>query len=153
MCPAIISYKTFTDRGVTSAAVPRSKGYTEANGTVDDMSIGRAIAAVCLALAVVGAAPAWADHGHGHGRVHFGVVIGPLWGPWFYPPPPYYYYPPVVIQQQPPVYIEQQPAPPAAAPQPQNYWYFCADANKYYPYVKECPGGWQRVAPQPPTAP
>lgn len=109
-----------------------------------------------LALATLGTTAAWADH---HGHVHFGVVIGgPYWGPWGYPPPPYYYYPPyyppVVVQQPAPVYIEQAPpavvAPaPAAAPAPQNFWYYCAAAKGYYPYVKECPSGWQKVLPQP----
>lgn len=106
------------------------------------------------ALVVLGAAsanPAWADRG----RAHVGVMIGvPLYAPAYYPP--YYYYPPysppVVIERTaPPVYIQQQVAPeqaPAA-----NVWYFCAAANAYYPYVKDCPGGWQQVQPQPPTQP
>ena len=105
-----------------------------------------------LVLAFAGVGPAWADH-HGGGRVHFGVVIGaPLWDPWFYSPsyyypPPYYYYPPVVIQQQPQVYVEQQPV--AGATMAPGYWYYCAESKAYYPYVKTCPGGWQKVAPQP----
>jgi hypothetical protein len=109
-----------------------------------------------LALATLGGSAAWA---HGGGRVHFGVVIGnPYWGPWGYPPPPYYYYPPyyppIVVERQAPVYIEQAPAAvatpaPAAAPAPQNFWYYCAAGKGYYPYVKECPGGWQKVLPQP----
>jgi hypothetical protein len=54
-----------------------------------------------------------------------------------------------VYPAQPSTYIQQdvQPAP-APAPQ-QGYWYYCSDAQAYYPYVKECPGGWQRVSPQP----
>lgn len=108
-----------------------------------------------LALATLGSTAAWADH---HGRVHFGVVIGaPYWGPWGYPPAPYYYYPPyyppVVVERPAPVYIEQAPAavpaPAPAAPAPQNFWYYCAAAKGYYPYVKECPSGWQQVPPQP----
>jgi len=108
-------------------------------------------------LGLGGVGSAWADHGS---RVHFGVVVGPAWGPGWYGPAPYYYppyYPPVVIERMPPpVYIEQsapQPAvavPPAAvAPPPPNYWYYCEAAKAYYPYVKECPAGWQRVAPKP----
>ncbi|MDP2882045.1 MAG: hypothetical protein Q8N89_10720 [Azonexus sp.] len=48
---------------------------------------------------------------------------------------------------QPQVYIEQaqEPAPGAG----QQYWYFCKSAQGYYPYVKECPDGWQKVLPQP----
>lgn len=109
-----------------------------------------------LALAMLGSTAAWAQHRH-RGHVEFGVVIGgPYWGPWGYPPPyyypPYYPYPPVVVERQAPVYIEQSPpvaAPPAPAPAPENYWYYCAAAKGYYPYVNECPGGWQRVQPQP----
>lgn len=111
---------------------------------------------VLLLLCAAGAGNAWADRGH----VHFGVMIGPYWGPWYYPPPYYYspYYPPVVVERSAPqVYVEQQPAAmppaPAAATQPAGYWYYCAAARGYYPYVKECPGGWQRVSPQPPGQP
>ena len=110
-----------------------------------------------LLLGAGGVGNAWADHGHGH----FGVIIGPYWGPWYYPPHPYYYppyYPQVVVERPAPqVYIEQQPAP-AAQPAPPapvvaapvNYWYYCAAARGYYPYVRECPSGWQKVLPQPP---
>ena len=122
-----------------------------------------------LLLGAVGAGNAWADPhrgshrgNHRGGNVHFGVVIGPFWGaPWHYPPP-YYprYYPPVVVVQPPAplVYIEQAPMPAAplpppapAAAAPANYWYYCAAARAYYPYVGECPGGWQQVLPQPPN--
>ncbi len=106
-------------------------------------------------LAALASTAAWADP---HGHLRFGVVIGGPWGPWGYPPPPPYYYyppyyPPVVIERQAPVYIEQTPpaATQAPAPAAQNYWYYCAAAKGYYPYVKECPSGWQRVLPQPAT--
>jgi hypothetical protein len=36
------------------------------------------------------------------------------------------------------------PAPVYSSPGP---WYYCASANAYYPYVAECPEGWQTVAP------
>ena len=90
---------------------------------------------------------------HGHGRV--GVFVGaPVvfggWGyasPFYYPPPAYYYpsapyYPPVYIEREYGQPVPQQPAP--------AYWYYCPDAKAYYPYVKECLGGWQQVAPQSP---
>ncbi|PZN69874.1 MAG: hypothetical protein DM484_29055, partial [Candidatus Methylumidiphilus alinenensis] len=48
----------------------------------------------------------------------------------------------------PPVYIQQNNSQSSAQPQA-GYWYYCRDPNGYYPYVKECPGGWQAVAPQP----
>lgn len=115
-----------------------------------------------LVLVVAASGSAWADrghrHGHGRGQVHFGVVIGPLWGPWWYPPPRYYsppypYYPSVVVERPAPTVYIEQPAAAAPAPAPQaqtNYWYYCDGAKGYYPYVKECPTGWQRVLPQPP---
>lgn len=116
------------------------------------------LAFVVLMMGVLAAEPAFA-WGHSRVRVGVGLYIGvPFVGyPYYYPPyhyAPYYYPayypPPVVVQQQAPVYVEQNPQPaPAAQPQSSGYWYYCADSRAYYPYVKECPGGWQRVAPQP----
>lgn len=111
---------------------------------------------VFFLLAVAASGEALADR---HRHVHFGVVLGPVWGPWHYPPPPYYvyppyYYPPVVVERPAPTIYIEQPAPPAVAapapPAPVNYWYYCAAAKGYYPYVRECPSGWQKVLPQPP---
>ncbi len=66
-----------------------------------------------------------------------------------YPPRVYYYYPappPVVVAPPaPPTYIERDDDAALSA----QWWYWCASAKGYYPYVKECPGGWQRVPPQP----
>jgi hypothetical protein len=112
---------------------------------------------ICGTLATESAFAQWR-----HGGPRVGVYIGaPVIGfgfgyHAFYPPPYYYppyYYPPyqpapVVIQQQPTTYVEQA-APPAAQSPASGYWYYCADSRAYYPYVKECPAGWQRVAPQP----
>lgn len=61
---------------------------------------------------------------------------------------PYYTYPPIVTApSQPPIYI-QQPEPKLAQPKT-NYWYYCQSPQGYYPHIKECPGGWTQVAPQP----
>jgi len=110
-------------------------------------------------LAASGYALADRDHGHGHGwaRGGFGVYVSPWWGypgyaPGYVPGPYYpYYYPPQVITvpSSPPVYIQQDEPPGASAPQ-NSYWYYCRNPQGYYPYVKQCPGGWQAVAPQPP---
>jgi hypothetical protein len=87
----------------------------------------------------------------GH-RSHFGVFIGaPLL--WSYPSPYYYYppayYPPVVAAPaEPPVYVERGDTSPARE-RAQDYWYYCPETQAYYPYVKQCARGWQRVAPQP----
>ncbi|OGA38025.1 MAG: hypothetical protein A3G24_05460 [Betaproteobacteria bacterium RIFCSPLOWO2_12_FULL_62_13] len=106
-----------------------------------------ALVVILLGIMASGAALA-----HGRGHVRFGVFIG---APAFwYSPPPYYYYPPyyyppvVAVPSSPPVYVERGDAQPAPE-QSQSYWYYCADAKTYYPYVKQCPGGWQRVVPQP----
>ena len=112
---------------------------------------------VLLLLGAGGVGNAWADH-YGGGHVRFGVMIGPYWGgPSYYYPPPYYYPPyyPQMVTPTPQVYIEQQAAPAAGpvAEAPSTYWYYCSNAKGYYPYVKECPGGWQRVLPQPPGQP
>lgn len=114
-------------------------------------------------LATSGIGSVWAYHGHGHGAFRFGVMIGPVWNPWYQPlpyhyPSPYYYYPPyppVVIERSPPVYIEQSPPPSIPAPQSaqSGYWHYCNATKAYYPYVNECPGGWQKVLPQPPSQP
>jgi hypothetical protein len=104
---------------------------------------------------------AHADH-HGHVGVglYFGVPFpGYYYPPAYYPYPyyPYPYYPPAVVAPapaQPPVYIEQgsaQPTPQQAPATPDNYyWYHCDKPEGYYPYIKECPGGWQKVVPTPP---
>lgn len=89
-----------------------------------------------------------------HAYGHVGVWIG---GPLYYPvaPVPYYYYPPppvVAVPAAPTAYVEQGQA--AAAPaQPGGSWYYCDGSRTYYPYVKECPGGWREVPAQPPPSP
>jgi hypothetical protein len=96
-----------------------------------------------------------ADRGHWGGHSHVG--IGFYFGAPYYPYPyyaypyayPYPYYPPVVVApQSPPAYIEQGDQEQSA--QQDNYWYHCASPEGYYPYVKKCPGGWEKVIPEPP---
>jgi hypothetical protein len=99
-------------------------------------------------LALAAAAALASGSALARGRVFFGVGIGvPLWGAPYYPYYPYYdpyYYGTrtVVVPAQPTRYIEQ------SSPE-SGYWYYCADAKAYYPYVKDCPAGWQRVSPTP----
>ena len=113
-------------------------------------------------------------HGHGGGSVRFGFSFGvPFYGPAYYPYAPYYPsypaygypapaygyaapaygYPPVAVAPaSPQAYVEQATAPmPSAPAQAQRDWYYCADSKAYYPYVAECPAGWQRVPSQPPS--
>ena len=98
----------------------------------------------------------WGSYGY-----HNPGFWGNYYGPGFYSPyryraygyadpffRPYYTYPPVVTApSRPPVYI-QQPEPKLAQPKT-NYWYYCQNPQGYYPHIKECPGGWTLVAPQP----
>ena len=127
------------------------------------MMLSTKIAAAVLTLgAAVCSGPAMA-YGHWHGRVGVGVYLGVPWGwpGYYYPPayayPPAYYYPPVVDYAPVPAYPAPAPAympPPApAAPVATAAWYWCAASKGYYPAVRECPTGWQRVEPQIPPPP
>lgn len=111
--------------------------------------------AIWLAIALVAATAAGTASAHGRHRssVHLGFHFGApaYWypAPWYYHPAPYYYYPPVVtVPAEPTRYIERGDAysPPEQQP---GYWYYCQEAKAYYPYVKQCAGGWQRVNPTP----
>ena len=108
--------------------------------------------------------------GHfGGSHVRFGVSFGfPLFAPAYYPyyaypypyaypygystyvyPAPAYAYPPAVVgSYSSPAYVEGGAAQ-AAPGQVQGDWYYCAASRSYYPYVTECPAGWQRVPSQP----
>lgn len=129
-----------------------------------------------LALAFLGmlaGGPALAQHhGHGHGHgggVRFGISIGmPIYTPAYYrvpyyayPAPAYVYpgaayvypapaysYPATAIASPSPVYVERATVTTAPA-QAQPDWYYCNASNSYYPYVTDCPSGWQRVQAQP----
>jgi len=119
-------------------------------------------------------------YGYG-GNVRFGISLGfPIYGPGYYPAPyyaypappyaypapaytypapayaypaPAYAYPGAAIgSSSTPVYVDQGAAQAAPAPaQAQADWFYCPAAKGYYPYVNECPAGWQRVPAQPPS--
>jgi hypothetical protein len=105
---------------------------------------------------------AWGYHGGYHGGYYGGGWHGGYWGPGFglylgpgffpgdyYGYAPYYYPPVVAYTPAPQSYVEQGGAAPQQT-QP-YYWYRCDSASgTYYPYVKDCPGGWTKVTPQPP---
>jgi hypothetical protein len=115
---------------------------------------------------------------HFHGpRVSFSVGIG--FGPFGYPyrsyygrnyyPAPYYpyqslYFPEVMVSTivtPAPVYVRQNEvvvARPSQSAQIQpelstngSDWYYCHNPDGFYPSIKACPSGWQRVASQAPA--
>jgi|SRR3989338_6091551 len=101
----------------------------------------------CLALALfvlVSVLPgeAWhRRHYYNHPNYPFyprPLPFVPFGGPVFIEPHPFYPYPPLTID------------PLIQAPQPQ-YWYYCKTSNPpgYFPYVRECPGGWTQEVPRP----
>jgi hypothetical protein len=109
---------------------------------------------ITIAFLLAGTIASGAAAAHG---VRFGIGIGfPIFPPaWYYPPahyypPPAYYYPPPAVMAPAPAYVERNDQ--AAGPPPEHYWYYCADSQAYYPYVKQCASPWQRVTPTPPPA-
>ncbi|HEX8989658.1 MAG TPA: hypothetical protein VF816_17000, partial [Rhodocyclaceae bacterium] len=77
-------------------------------------------------------------HRHEGGFLLFGApLFWPGYDPAFAPPAP-------VVVEPPPAYVEREDAEPAA---PDRFWYYCDATGTYYPYVKDCPGGWRAVPP------
>lgn len=132
------------------------------------MNRTKAILATSFLITLLFAATGYAwggPHGHyggGHWRGgHYGggywrggiwidpFLLAPLAvGPYSYPYPYGYEAPPVIVQQ-PSVDYYVQPAPQQQA-EP-SYWYYCRKPAGYYPYVQQCPSGWLKVVPTPPT--
>ncbi|HEY8117867.1 MAG TPA: hypothetical protein VIE91_01370 [Methylophilaceae bacterium] len=119
------------------------------------MKLTKPLASLTLVIGLLSSSLASADHGH----VGIGFYFGPgaYYGHPYYPyayPYPYYAYPPVIVTpapQAPPLYIEQgTQAPEQSASRQDYYWYHCDKPEGYYPYIKACPGGWQKVLPDPP---
>lgn len=93
-------------------------------------------------------------YGGHYGHSNYGFYFGAPFYPYPYYGFPYqypYYYPPAVVTVPvtPPVYIQQ--SQPAAQQNSPGYWYYCSNPEGYYPYIKECPNGWQQVEPKPPA--
>jgi hypothetical protein len=132
------------------------------------MKVNRIKATALMAMAAIAlsSGSAWADHGghwrgggwhgaHEHHRWHGGATIylGPtFFWPGYRPPfdDPFFNYPPApAVVEPPPVYIERGDGnPPPDASASNGLWYYCDAAGAYYPYVRQCPGGWQAVVPQ-----
>lgn len=89
----------------------------------------------------------WSHGGGFHGGVshaRVGIYLGaPLVWPGYYAPRAYY--PPVMLAPVAPTAYIEQASPQASS----NWWYYCGESQAYYPYVSQCAGGWERVAPQP----
>lgn len=109
-----------------------------------NVRLAQAAAAVLLAAGALSA--------HAHGSVRFGIGIG-VPAPWYYAPPPVYYpypyYPPVVVAPPASGYVEQAPSNVYSTRPAPAVYYYCAAAKGYYPYVRDCPEGWERVPAQP----
>ena len=108
-----------------------------------------ALLGTCLVGSV--AAGRYYRHGPWYGS-SVGVVVGiPLGWPYyaggFYDWP---YYAPartVVVEREPTVYVERGASDQGGGGE--GWWHYCHNPKGYYPYVKKCPGGWERVAPNP----
>jgi hypothetical protein len=53
------------------------------------------------------------------------------------------------VPSEPQEYIERSRDESPSSPS--DLWYYCPDSKAYYPYVRECPKGWQTVPAQPPS--
>src|SRR5260221_3116885 len=100
--------------------------------------------AVVTGMLTTSSAFAWQHRARVFVGFNFGYPAYYYPSPYYYPayyPYPYYPAPATVVVQSPPVYTERQDVAPANE---QSYWYYCAASRGYYPYVNECPGGWQK---------
>jgi hypothetical protein len=124
-------------------------------------------AAGIVAVLVLGLAAGAAANAGGRGHVSIGIGVGgPYWGGGWgygrwgyggwgydgYGGYPYGYgygygygYPGTVVVHQQPIVVAPNATQPAT-------WYYCREAQMYYPYVSSCPSGWQEVPATPPPA-
>lgn len=93
-------------------------------------------------------------YGYGRGVYGIGIGLGLGYGMGYYGGYPYYGgygygYPSTIVQVPvtPPVYIQQ--SPPVVQQYSSGYWYYCSNPEGYYPYIKQCPIGWQPVSSTP----
>ena len=85
-------------------------------------------------------------HGPRYGYYYGGprvVVVAPVFPGYYNPCYPYVC--PLFAEPAPTLYVV-----PSQVPQPQQYWYYCAESKAYHPYVPSCPGGWMKVVPSVP---
>jgi hypothetical protein len=117
----------------------------------------------------------WPSYGYYGYYGNYGYWPGYYYGPAYgYLPSTTVYGPPAVVTSTPGItYIEREPgtvstqqgapanlppppnvepssAPAGAPPAGGTWWYFCSSPRGAYPYVRECPGGWERLPAVPP---
>lgn len=134
-----------------------------------------ALIGVSLVLLPAGAAVAggrghgghWGGHGGGHGGYWgggwgwygfgLGVATGALLSyPYYYQPYyPYYsraYYYPYRYAPATQMIVRERTYTREPGYSAGDTWYFCRAANAYYPYVRSCAGGWEKVPAVPPSS-
>jgi outer membrane protein OmpA-like peptidoglycan-associated protein len=116
-------------------------------------------------------------HGGGHWRSAWGWGGWPYYGlglatgaflsyPYYYQPYyPYYPYAPyanaptyspsprVIVRERESAYADERvySKPARARYSAGDFWYYCKRSNAYYPYVRRCAGGWEKVPVVPPA--
>jgi hypothetical protein len=98
----------------------------------------------------------------------FGVATGALLSyPYYYQPYyPYYPYDPyayapaygpstrMIVREREPAYADERAysEPARTRSSAGDTWYYCKKSNAYYPYVRRCAGGWEKVPAVPPSS-
>jgi hypothetical protein len=117
----------------------------------------------------------WSGGGHWRGGwgwgwpgFGFGVATGAILSyPYYYQPYyPYYPYNPyayaptyspsprVIVREREPAYADERvySEPARSRYSARDTWYYCKKSNAYYPYVRRCAGGWEKVPAVPPSS-
>ncbi len=125
-----------------------------------------AAVAVTVILMFAGIAMAGGGHWHGGGYWHGGWGWGwPYYGLglatgaflsypyYYYPYYPYYSYYPYYPYTYAPTYRPSQRVIVRERKRAMDTWYYyCRQSHAYYPYVRRCPGGWEKVPALPPPS-
>ena len=75
----------------------------------------------------------------------------PYYDPYVYAPA---YSPRVIYRQRGDAYTDEEgySEPATTRSSSGGTWYYCRQSNAYYPYVKRCSGGWEKVPAIPPSS-
>ncbi len=135
----VASNSAMAQRGGRGGGYGDGRGYSHGNGHGGGVGLGLALGAAIVGLAYY-SRPAYSYPAYTYPEPAY---------PYTYPGPAYAYPGPAVAPSA--GYIEQYVPHAAPAPaQVQGDWFYCAGSNAYYPYVRECLEGWQRVPSTPP---